>query len=111
MAYHLGLAETQKARMETAGRVALTSDDSKRLQQTRTVYIPVIIGGILIAVSRRTLFFNVFSGFFILAIAEVVRVLVFAEVEQKPKKLLMALARFVGGLMVFLVAGEVSRNV
>jgi hypothetical protein len=52
-----------------------------------------------------------FSGFFMLAIAEVVRVLVFVEVEQKPKKLVMALARFVGGLMVFLVAGEVSRTV
>ena len=28
MAYHFGLAEPQKARMETAGRVELTADDA-----------------------------------------------------------------------------------
>jgi hypothetical protein len=103
MAYHLGLPEPQKARMETVGRVALTAEQSQRLQQTRMVYVPVIIGGILICAIRRTLYFQMFSGFFMLAIAEIVRVLVFAEVEQKPKKLAMALARFVGGLMVLMV--------
>jgi hypothetical protein len=103
MAYHLGLAEMQKARMEMAGRVALTNEESQRLQQTRMVYIPVVVGGIWISVIRRTLFFNIFSGFFILAIAEVVCVLLFVEMKQKPKQLAMALVRLVGGLMSFVV--------
>jgi hypothetical protein len=104
--YHLGLVEPQKARMETVGRVALTTEDSQRLQQTKMVYIPMIIGGILISTIRRTLYFQFFSGFLVLAIAEVVRALLFDEVKQKPKKfckqLAMVLARFVGGLMVYI---------
>ena len=62
MAYHLGLPETQKARMETAGRVALTAEDSQRLQQCRMVHVPVIIAGILISVVRRTTLAAVGSG-------------------------------------------------
>jgi hypothetical protein len=109
MAYHLGLAETQKARMETAGRVALTTEDSQRMQQIRMVYVPVIISGILICAIRRTLYFQMFSGFFMLAIAEVARVLLFDEVKQKPKnvckQLAMVVARLVVGLMIFFVIG------
>ena len=95
--------------METAGRVALTTEDSQRLNQTGTMYISVIIGGILIILYDRanSLSFQIFSGFFMLAIAEVVRALLHVsdEVKQKPKKfcneLAMVLARFVGGLMVY----------
>jgi hypothetical protein len=111
MAYHLGLLEPQKARMETAGRVALTTEDSQRLQQIRMVYIPVIMGGILISVIRRTFFFNMFSGYFVLAIAEVVRVLLFTEMKQKPKNIAMALARLVGGLMVFGVMFALNKTI
>ena len=42
MAYHLGLAEAQKARMESAGRVALTAGDSEKLVWTRVVYAPAV---------------------------------------------------------------------
>jgi hypothetical protein len=107
MAYHMGLAEPQKVHMETAGRVALTTEDSQRLHETGTMYISVIIGGILIILYDRanSLSFQIFSGFFMLAIAEVVRALLSDEVKQKPKKfcnqLAVVLARFVGGLMVY----------
>ena len=55
IAYNVGLAQLQKARMETAGRVALTTKDSERLQQTEKVYNSIIIGGILIAVSQQSM--------------------------------------------------------
>ena len=51
--YHFGLAEPQKARMETDGRVALTAEDAQRLQQTKMVYVPMIIGGIGICAGPR----------------------------------------------------------
>jgi hypothetical protein len=96
MAYHFGLAEPQKARMETAGRVELTADDSRRLMQTRMVYVPVIIVGIAVAVIRRTIWSQFFSGFVMLATAEAIRVLLFDE--HRLKGLAMSLARLIGGL-------------
>ena len=103
MAYHLGLAEPQKARMETVGRVILTSEDSQRLQQTKIAHIPVIIVGVLISVSSRSIFVCYFSGHAVLFIAELVRVIVFEELRQKPKGAAFALARLVGGFMAYLV--------
>jgi hypothetical protein len=39
--------------METDGRVALTAEDAQRLQQTKMVYVPMIIGGIGICAGPR----------------------------------------------------------
>jgi hypothetical protein len=102
MAYHFGLAEPQKARMETDGRVALSTVDSQRLQETRIVYLPMVIAGITIMVMTRNIIWTPFVGGFILMNgAEAVRVVLFAELKKKPKGLGMALARFLGGMFVF----------
>ena len=101
MAYHFGLAEPQKARMETDGRVALTTEDAQRLQQTKMVYVPMIIGGIMVAVVRRDIGFAMFSGFGMMFVAEVIRVLLFEETTQKPKGVAMALARLALGMLIF----------
>jgi hypothetical protein len=103
MAYHFGLAEPQKARMETDGRVALTTEDSQRLQQTKMVYLPVIIAGIAIAVMVRGIETVYFGGFIMMNMAEAVRALLFDEPKQKPKGVAMALARAVCGTCLFLI--------
>ena len=101
MAYHFGLAEPQKARMETDGRVALTAEDAQRLQQTKMVYVPTIVGGIMVAVVRRGIGAAMFSGFAIMFVAEVIRVLLFEETTQKPKGVAMALVRLALGPLIF----------
>lgn len=111
MAYQFGLAEPQKVRMETAGRATLTTEQSERLLQTRMVYVPVIIVGILTCAVRRTLYFQMVSGFFMLTIAEVIRVLVFAEAKRKPKELGMALAQAVGGLLACMLVAAGGRAI
>ena len=68
MAYDFGLAEAHRARMEAAGRIELTIENSNRLTQTRMIYVPVIIGYIVFAVVMRTIFFNMLSGFFMASI-------------------------------------------
>jgi hypothetical protein len=101
MAYHLGLSEPQKARMETDGRVALTTKDSQRLQGTKMVYLPVIIAGIAIGVMARDGNYYFMHGFVMMNLAEAVRVLLFDETKQKPKGVAMAFARFVFGVFFF----------
>jgi hypothetical protein len=101
MAYHFGLAEPQKARMETDGRVALTTEDSQRLQETKMVYLPVIIVGISVAVKARDMGPAFMGGFIMMNMAEAIRVLLFEETKQKPKGVAMALLRFVVGVIVF----------
>ena len=101
MAYHFGLAEPQKARMETDGRVALTAEDAQRLQQTKMVYVPTIVGGIMVAVVRRGIGAAMFSGFVMMFVAEVIRVLLFEETTQKPKGVAMALVRLALGPLIF----------
>ena len=102
MAYHFGLSEPQKARthMETDGRVALTAEDSERLQETKMVYLLVIIAGITIGVMSRDIVPAFLGGFFMMNLAEVVRVVLFAETKRKPKGVAMACARFVCGVVV-----------
>jgi hypothetical protein len=101
MAYHFGLAEPQKARMETDGRVALTTEDAQRLRETKMVYLPVLIAGITIVVMTRRIQAAFGGGFATMAVAEAVRVLLFEEMKQKPKGVAMALVRFVGGVFFF----------
>jgi len=43
--------------------------------------------------------FQIFAGFFMLAVAEAVRMLLFVQLKQKPKGVAMALARVVGGMV------------
>lgn len=101
MAYIFGLAEPQKARMELAGRIELTGEDAQRLLHTRSVYVPIVIVGILVTVASRSMVMMLGSGFPIMATAEVVRVFLFEETEQKAKRFGLALVRLVVGPFVF----------
>jgi hypothetical protein len=102
MAYHFGLAEPQKARMETDGRVVLTTEDSQRLHEIKMVYLPVIIAGIVTTVMIRHIGAAVMGGFAVMGTAEAARALFFEKTKQKPKGVAMALARFVVCLFVFI---------
>jgi uncharacterized iron-regulated membrane protein len=63
------------------------------------VYVPVIIVGIAVAVIRRTIWSQLFSGFVMVATAEAIRVLLFDG--HRLKGLAMSLARLIGGLATF----------
>jgi hypothetical protein len=96
-----GLAEPQKARMEADGRIELNTEDSQRMQETRVVYLPMIIAGIPIFVMTRDINAPFFGGLVLMNGAEAVRVMLFDEPKKKPKGVGIALARFVGGTFVF----------
>jgi hypothetical protein len=87
--------------METDGRVALTIEDAQRLQQTKIVYVPMIISGIMVAVVKRDIGAAMLSGVVRMNVSEAIRVLAFAETKQKPKGIAMALARFVLGILIW----------
>jgi hypothetical protein len=100
MSYDIGLSENAKARMEEAGRVALSAEDTSFLATMKATHLPIVVIALLAGPYGKTVFSPMAAAILTFWIGGIGSILM-APVPDKPKALLWTVVQAAIGTILF----------